>query len=236
MRIQLQLLLTFLLFIGCTAFGQVTIGGLDIDYKNPKTYEIGPIRVEGADNYDHNAIKLLAGLRQGQSIVIPGDKISKAIKNLWDEGIFSDVEILAEKEVAGVIYMVIKVAPRPKLSRFRFTGINRREADKIREEITLFSGKTITENLIFATENQIKGYFREKGHYSVKVDISRSVDSLMNNSEIFIINVQKNPKVKIGKLTFAGNEAVKTWSINKVESSFNGCNKSIFPLYVLLGI
>ena len=213
MRIQLQLLLTFLLFIGCTAFGQVTIGGLDIDYKNPKTYEIGPIRVEGADNYDHNAIKLLAGLRQGQSIVIPGDKISKAIKNLWDEGIFSDVEILAEKEVAGVIYMVIKVAPRPKLSRFRFTGINRREADKIREEITLFSGKTITENLIFATENQIKGYFREKGHYSVKVDISRSVDSLMNNSEIFIINVQKNPKVKIGKLTFAGNEAVKTWRL-----------------------
>ena len=81
MRFQLQLLLTFLLFIGGAAFGQVTIGGLDIDYKNPKTYEIGPIRVEGADNYDHNAIKLLAGLRQGQSIVIPGEKISKAIKN-----------------------------------------------------------------------------------------------------------------------------------------------------------
>lgn len=213
MRIQLQLLLTFLLFIGGAAFGQVTIGGLDIDYKNPKTYEIGPIRVEGADNYDHNAIKLLAGLRQGQSIVIPGEKISKAIKNLWDEGIFSNVEILAEKEIAGVIYMVIKVAPRPKLSRFRFTGINRREADKIREEISLFSGKTITENLIFATENQIKGYFREKGHYSVKVDINRSVDSLMNNSEIFVINVQKNPKVKIGKLTFAGNESVKTWKL-----------------------
>ena len=213
MRFQLQLLLTFLLFIGGAAFGQVTIGGLDIDYKNPKTYEIGPIRVEGADNYDHNAIKLLAGLRQGQSIVIPGEKISKAIKNLWDEGIFSNVEILAEKEVAGVIYMVIKVAPRPKLSRFRFTGINRREADKIREEITLFSGKTITENLIFATENQIKGYFREKGHYSVQVDITRSVDELMNNSEIFVINIVKNPKVKIGKLTFAGNESVKTWRL-----------------------
>ena len=215
MRFQLQLLLSFSLLIGGFVFGQgpTTIGGLDIDYKSPKTYEIGPIRVEGADNYDHNAIKLLAGLRQGQSIVIPGEKISKAIKNLWDEGIFSNVEILADKEIAGVIYLVIKVAPRPKLSRFRFTGINRREADKIREEITLFSGKTITENLVFATQNQIKGYFREKGHYSVEVDIQRQVDTLMNNSEIFVIDVQKNPKVKIGKLTFAGNETVKTWRL-----------------------
>lgn len=215
MRFQLQLLLAFSLLIGGFVFGQgpTTIGGLDIDYKSPKTYEIGPIRVEGADNYDHNAIKLLAGLRQGQSIVIPGEKISKAIKNLWDEGIFSNVEILADKEIAGVIYLVIKVAPRPKLSRFRFTGINRREADKIREEITLFSGKTITENLVFATQNQIKGYFREKGHYSVEVDIQRQVDTLMNNSEIFVIDVQKNPKVKIGKLTFAGNETVKTWRL-----------------------
>ena len=215
MRIQLQVLLAFSLLIVGFTFGQgpKTIGGLDINYKSPKTYEIGPVRVEGADNYDHNAIKLLAGLRQGQSIVVPGEKISKAIKNLWDEGVFSNVEILADKEVAGVIYLVIKVAPRPKLSRFRFTGINRREADKIREEILLFSGKTITENLVFATESQIKGYFREKGHYSVEVNINRDADSLMNNSEIFVIDITKNPKVKIGKLTFAGNEAVKTWRL-----------------------
>jgi len=215
MRFQLQLLLVFSLLIVGFTFGQgpKTIGGLDINYKSPKTYEIGPVRVEGADNYDHNAIKLLAGLRQGQSIVVPGEKISKAIKNLWDEGVFSNVEILADKEVAGVIYLVIKVAPRPKLSRFRFTGINRREADKIREEILLFSGKTITENLVFATESQIKGYFREKGHYSVEVNINRDADSLMNNSEIFVIDITKNPKVKIGKLTFAGNEAVKTWRL-----------------------
>jgi len=215
MRIQLQVLLAFSLLIGGFAFGQgpTTIGGLDIDYKSPKTYEIGPIRVEGADNYDHNAIKLLAGLRQGQSIVVPGEKVSTAIKNLWDEGIFSNVEILADKEIAGVIYLVIKVAPRPKLSRFRFTGINRREADKLREEISLFSGKTITENLVFATESQIKGYFREKGHYSVQVAIKREVDHLMNNSEIFVIEVTKNPKVKIGQLTFSGNESVKTWRL-----------------------
>lgn len=191
----------------------LVVGGMDIDFKRPQAYEIGPIRIEGADNYDHNAIKLLAGLRQGQQITLPGEDISKAIKNLWNEGIFSDVEIRADKEVAGVIYLVIRVAPRAKLSRFKFVGVNKREADNIREEISLFSGKTITENLVFATKSRIKGYFREKGHYSIGVDINRIQDSLMTNSEIFVIKVVKGPKVKIGELNIEGNNSVKTWKL-----------------------
>jgi outer membrane protein insertion porin family len=194
--------------------GPTSIGGdATINFQEPKEYEIGPIRIEGADNYDHQAIKLIAGLRQGENIKIPGDKISKAIQNLWNEGLFSDVEIYADKEVAGIIYLVIAVTPRPKLSRFKFKGVNKREADKIREEISLYSGKTITENLVFTTQNRIKGYFREKGFYSVNVDIRRQADSLMNNSEIFLININKGKKVKIGELVIEGNESIPTWKL-----------------------
>ncbi len=215
MKLNFRLLLVFMLLTATYLDAQVLTldGGVKIDYKNPKTYEIGPIRVEGADNYDHNAIKLLAGLRQGQSITIPGEQATKAIKNLWEEGLFSNVELLAEKEIAGVIYLVIKLEPRPKLSRFKFIGVSKREVDKLREEISLFSGKTISENLVFETESKIKGYFREKGHYSVKTSITRINDSLMNNSEIFVVDIDKGKKVKIGKLNFIGNEAVPTWKL-----------------------
>jgi outer membrane protein insertion porin family len=191
----------------------IIVGGLEINYKSPVDYEIGPIRVEGADNYDHQAIKLIAGLRQGQTIAIPGEQISKAIKNLWAEGLFSDVEIYAEKEVAGVIYLTIKVTPRPKLSRFRFVGATKRDADKIREEISLFSGKTITENLVFQTESKIKGYYREKGFYNINVNINRQVDSLINDSELFVINVQRGSHVGIKKIEISGNETVKDWKL-----------------------
>ncbi len=191
----------------------ISLGQLDLNYKNPKEYEIGPIRVIGADNYDHQAIKLIAGLRQGQSIYIPGEQISKAIKNLWKEGIFSDVEIYAEKEVAGVIYLVIKVTPRPKLSRFKFKGVNKRDADKVREEITLFSGKTISENLIYQTETKIKGYFREKGFYAVNVNIIRQVDTLMNDSEIFLIDINKGERIGIKKINFEGVQSIPEWKL-----------------------
>ncbi|SFT69227.1 Beta-barrel assembly machine subunit BamA [Lishizhenia tianjinensis] len=195
--------LLFTLAVVFTSFGQ------DIDYKNPKEYEIGPVNVLGADNFDHTAIKLIAGLRQGDKITIPGDDISNAIKKLWNEGLFSNVEIVKEKVIGDVIYLSIILQPRAKLSRFKFNGVTKKEADKIREEIDLFSGKNITENLIFQTENKVEHFFKDKGYYLVKANIVRKVDTLMSNSEIFIINVDKGEKMKIAELNIVGVETVK---------------------------
>ena len=199
--------------ISFTQTDPITFGELSFDYSSPVEYEIGPIRVIGADNFDHQGIKLIAGLKQGQTIKLPSDQISNAIRRLWDEGLFSNISIYAEKEVAGVIYLVIELTTRPKLSRFKFTGISRREADKVREEISLFSGKTITENLVFQTKNKIKGYFRDKSFYDVSVDISRIKDTLINDSEIFLINVEKGVKIGIKPLAISGNQSVPTWKL-----------------------
>ena len=188
-------------------------GGLGFSYTQPEKYVLGPIRVEGADNFDHQAIKLIAGLKQGESITIPSERISKAIKNLWDAGLFSSVDIKAEKEVAGVIYLVIELQPRPKLSRYRFVGATKHEVDKIREEIELSSGKTITENLVFNTQAKIRNYFKDKGYHYVDVNIKRVQDTLINNSEIFIINVDKGNKVKIKEIIFDGATSIKHWKL-----------------------
>ena len=211
-----RIVILFFILIGTFVFAQnepLSIGGLDFSYKLPQEYEIGPIRIVGADNFDHQGIKLIAGLRQGQKITLPSDQITKAIRKLWEEGLFSNVAIYAEKEISGIVYLVIELAPRPKLSRFKFIGVNKREADKVREEISLFSGKTITENLVFQTKSKIMGYFREKGHYGIQVGINRVKDTLMNNAEIFIITIEKGKKIGIQKLIISGNENVPTWKL-----------------------
>jgi outer membrane protein insertion porin family len=74
-----------------------SLSGLAQDFMNPQEYEIGPITIDGADNFDPAALKAIAGLRQGERIMIPGEKISNAIRKLWDEGLFADVQIYAEK-------------------------------------------------------------------------------------------------------------------------------------------
>ena len=44
-----------------------------VDYFSPKEYEIGPIRIDGADNFDHQSIKMVAGLRSGMKIKMNGE-------------------------------------------------------------------------------------------------------------------------------------------------------------------
>jgi outer membrane protein insertion porin family len=183
------------------------------DFSVPTEYEIGPVRVVGADNFDQQAIKAVAGLRQGQKITIPGDQLSKAIRNLWEEELFSDISIVLDKEIQGVVYLSIHLKARPKLSHFKFRGIPKREADKLREELDLFSGKTITENLLFQTDAKIRGYFREKGFYSVSADITRIKDTIMNDSEIFVINIERGEKVGIKEIQLDGTESVATWKL-----------------------
>ena len=196
-------------------FGQngITVGDIDFSYSQPKEYELGPIRVIGADNFDHQAIKLIAGLRQGQKIILPSNDISNAIKNLWTEEIFSNVAIYVTKEIAGIVYLTIAVEARMKLSKFSFKGIGKRDADKLREEIKLFTGKTITENLVFQTKAKIRGYFREKGFFNTKVDISRVKDTLINSSEIFIIKIEKGNKIGIKEIVISGNTEIPTWKL-----------------------
>ena len=178
-----------------------------VDYFSPKEYQVGPIRIDGADNFDHQTIKMVAGLKSGMKIKIPGQKITDAIQNLWKEGLFSSIDIQVEKEINGVVFLAIKLVPRPKLSRFKFVGASKKDIEKLRELVALYSGKTINEALVLNTQNKIKGYFKEKGYYSVNVRVEQEPDKLMNNASLFTIYVDKGQRVKIKDIEIEGNLA-----------------------------
>ena len=69
----------------------------------PKKYEIGGIKVEGVKNYEDYVLIGLSGLSVGQTITVPGDDITTAIKRYWRHGLFSEVRIEAEKIVGNKI-------------------------------------------------------------------------------------------------------------------------------------
>ena len=60
---------------------------------------------------------------------------------------------------------------------------------------------------------KLRGYFREKGYYKISVDIKREQDTLMNNAEIFFINIDKNERVKIKEIIISGNESIPDWKL-----------------------
>ena len=215
----------FLLILLSVVLFKPLIGQFEMQYTQPEEYEIGGLRVMGVPNFDHTAIRMISGLRQGQRISIPGDEITRAIKNLWDEEMFSDVQIKIEKITGDIVYLAIVLTPRPKLSRFKFEGAKKKEADKIREKVKLYSGKTITESLIFNTKRKVEDYFKEEGYYFVEVNIDRQPDDMLDNSEIFVIRIFKGEKVKIAEIIFEG---VESLSENKLRRAMKDTKEKAF--------
>ena len=72
---------------------QIQVGNdmSEIDYSMPREYEIGGVTVTGVKYLDPQVLVMIAGLQPGETIEIPGDRITNAIRKLWDQGLFEDV-------------------------------------------------------------------------------------------------------------------------------------------------
>ncbi len=206
---KLLLLISILVLLPFMAYSQVAVGGndeYDLDYLTPKTYEIGGITFEGADNFDTRVVQLVAGLQVGDRVKIPGDKISGAIENLWKQGMFEDVQIRVTRLQGNIAFLKIVLKERPRMLKFAFSGVKKGEAKKLREEIQIKTGDVVTENMLRTSSNKIKGYYIDKGFTRVEVTPTTEPDT--SGRLIVTFNVKRGNKVKIDSLIFEGNHEV----------------------------
>lgn len=185
------------------------------DFSIPKEYEIGGIFITGSDHLDQNVLTLLSGLSVGDKVLVPGDKFSTAIENLWKQGLFEDVKITATKIVGSTIYINIAVLERPRLSKFVLVGMKKSEADDLREKIKLIKGKVLTDGLISSTTLTVKEFFIKKGYLDVKVDTKKDKDEKVENSVILTITVDKASKIRIKDINFTGCTAFKNGKLHR---------------------
>lgn len=179
------------------------------DYSKGGEYEIGGIRVEGAKFLDPRILITLSGLTKGDKIKIPGEQISKAIKTLWKQKLFTNISIDAEKFEGGKIFLVIYVEERPRLSGHSFKGIKNSDAEELNKKLDLHAGRIWTENLKNTTVQAIKNYYIDKGFLSTTVDIAEkpSANKVPNNIDLSL-HINKGPKVKIDHINIYGNSAI----------------------------
>ena len=197
-----------LLSFGSSAFAQIQIGDdlSEIDYSRPQQYEIGGIVVEGAKYVDASMLSMIAGLRVGETISVPGDEISTGIRKIWDQGLFEDVSVNVTDIVGGKVFLQIVIKERPRVSRFSFKGIKKSEADDIRNKINLSRGDIATDHLLTKTTRIIENFYYEKGYRNVDIDIQQVADTARENYIDMVINIDKGSKVKIGKINVIGND------------------------------
>lgn len=219
-----------LFFLVCPwAHAQIGVGfgqkrAPTVNYSSPQEYEVGEIMITGAEFLDKNALISLTGLKLGDRIKIPGDDITNAVKKLYGQGIIEDVKIYLTKVEDGKAFLNVEVRERPRLREVKFKGINKTQQGEVSEITDAIRGKVVTEAMIKNTELGIKNHFTSKGFLNTEVSVEQTQDTLLRNSVNFMVNVDRNSKVKINKIYLEGNH---NFSDNKLKKKMKSTNEHI---------
>lgn len=206
-RMWKQLAATLFLALSTLAGTAQQLDVPTVDYGYPREFTIGGITVSGCVTRDPNAVKLFSGLKVGDKLSIPGERIGRAIHAIWDQRLFTDVRI-EEAEIRGsTIFLHIIVTENPQLASYGFAGtVTRSEGDKLREAISLHRGQQVNDAVKANAVSAVNNYFTGKGYLKAHARIVENRDTSLENSVRLQILVDKGPKVKIKDIHFHGNE------------------------------
>jgi len=188
----------------------------DINFRKVDSYILGGISAKGNQQFTDQSISVFSELVVGQPIKIPGDKLTAAIKKLWNSKLFSNVDVYVTKIDGKTVYLEFEVQELSKLSSVTFEGVKKSKATGFQKDTEFQKGAMLTENLITTTKNYIKKEYVDKGYLKTKVTINTKIDTTGNNAEKALIVIDKGEKVKIKNLRFHGNDAFKSKRLKKL--------------------
>ena len=184
---------------------------------NIERYNIGNITVTGNTSFSPLTIITFSGLKKGDAIDIPGEKLSNAVKKLWKSNLFSSVNIFRINVKDGVIDLEIELFDLPELNELKVEGIKKRKIEELIKENKLQLGVKVTENLITTTKNYLENKYRKKGYLNASVNIkTKKISDSTNKSKVNMsILIDKGEKIKINKIEFIGAEKLKLTVLEK---------------------
>ena len=189
-----------------------------IDYTKPKEFVLSNVNIVGTKFVNKSNILDITSLKINQKIKIPGSEISSAINKLWQQNLFSEIEIEYDEINEDSISLNIVLKEYPRLSKFKFIGnISKSNISTLKDDLKLARGKILTQNLIKNSINKIKKFYTDKGF--LKIDVKHEIveDTLTLNSSILIFEINKNKKVKIKDIVIKGRKQI----VNKNKSIIN---------------
>ncbi|WP_422089354.1 outer membrane protein assembly factor BamA [Tenacibaculum ovolyticum] len=181
-----------------------------ISYKKGEQYILGGITVTGLQKFSEQTIRVYTGLVDGQPIKLPGDKLTSAIKKLYESKQFSEVDVYLSKKDGQTVYLLFDVTELPQLTDISVSGLSKSKAKDLKKETELKKGAMVTDNLIVTTRNYIKKKYTDKGFLKTKVSLTTKQDTSDVNTVSMDIFVDKGARIKIKEINFVGNKAMSS--------------------------
>ena len=188
---------------------------LNTEFVKDSSYELGGITVKGLQKFEEQTVKVFTGLKDGQEIKLPGDKLTSAIKKLYETKQFSNVEVYISKIDGTTVYLEFEVEELPQLNNITISGVKTSKAKELQKDAELKKGAMVTDNLIVTTTNYFKKKYQEKGFLKTKVTLDTKPDTSGVNIVNMLVHIDKGDKIKIKNITFDGNEAFSAKKLRK---------------------
>jgi outer membrane protein insertion porin family len=196
-------------------FGLASLTAQAQDEENVNEYIIGGITTSGIKFLDPNAIINLSGLRTGDRIRIPGTELGYAIKKLWKQGLFGNVDIAVTKIEGKTVFLDIRLEERPKVSRIFFNGIKKGQKSSLEDKTKEYKGRIASDVLLKNFKETIRKHYAEKGFFNTNVEVTQKPDSLLKNAIVLTAQIKTNQKTKVKDIITEGNMAFSEKKIRK---------------------
>jgi outer membrane protein insertion porin family len=187
-------------------------------YDSVGQYEIGGLDIKGVYYSDPNAIKSVSGLQVGQKIKIPGNAITKAMRNLWKLRLFDNVQILENRREGDIVYLTIGLTEKSRLAGWSYRGVPQSVHDDLNDivEPFLIKGQVASEAMEINAKNAIRKFYVKRGYYDAEVNVREETSGEKTNAVNLIFDIDTKDRIKIDNIYFVGNNEVSTDRLKKM--------------------
>lgn len=199
-------------------FSIFTISAQQKELDSGRKYTINEIKVTGNQSFNEQTVIAFTGLKKGDRIFIPGEKLSSVTKKLWEQNLFSDIAFYVTNIEGDNVDLELYIVELPKLHEVTIEGIRKGKIKEVINDNNLKPGVKITKNLITTTKNYITNKYKKNGFLNTQVVISTKpyIDSLgVEAGQDMKIIIDKKDRVKVSSIKFNGNEALSDGKLRK---------------------
>jgi outer membrane protein insertion porin family len=169
------------------------------------------VDVEGNSRVSRDRVLLTFGVRAGEEL--RPEALREGIKRLYETGLFSDVDVYAEREDDGY-RLVVEVAERPRVAGIEVEGVDELSEDEVLERMNLVENDPYDLGRVEDSRVAIVALLREKGFASGDVRIEAE-ETAADAVRLRVI-VDEGTRVVVRRIEFVGNSALEGADLEKV--------------------
>lgn len=158
----------FCLFLLCLSLSTLSYAQMA---KNQ--FKILGITVEGNKSADASTIIANSGLKVGDEIDVPSDQTINAIRQLWSLNIFSDVQLIIDKQIDRGIFLLIKVKEYPRVEKMVIEGNDELSEKDIESKVNFVRGQILKPQDVMNAKTRILAQYEEDGLLNAEIEAQR---------------------------------------------------------------